>query len=58
MFNELTEEAVIDAIERSDSIDAAPEALAAHARRFSAELFRERMKQLVGEAWAERANRG
>jgi glycosyltransferase involved in cell wall biosynthesis len=47
LFTALTEEAVVDAIERADGIDAAPQELATHARLFSAEVFRERMRQLV-----------
>lgn len=47
LFSELTEEAVIDAIERADRIEASPEDFAAHARRFSREVFRERMRRLV-----------
>lgn len=47
LFRELTEEAVLDAIERADRIDAPPEELAAHARRFSADMFRERIRELA-----------
>ena len=47
LFSELTEDAVVDAIQRADGIATAPEDLAAHARGFSAEMFRERMRRLV-----------
>ena len=47
LFTELTEEAVLDAIDRADHIDASPEQFAAHARKFSAEAFRSQMQQLV-----------
>lgn len=57
LFSELTEDAVIDAIERADKISAAPEELAVHARRFSAEVFRERMRQLVMTHLASRRSR-
>jgi glycosyltransferase involved in cell wall biosynthesis len=50
LFAELTEQALLDAIVRADALEASPEELAAHARRFSARVFRERMRALVNEA--------
>ena len=48
-FRELTEDAVVDAISRAEALTTSPTELAAHARRFSAEAFRTRMRRLVDE---------
>ena len=47
LFRDLTEDAVLDAIDRADHVDATPKQLAAHAHGFSADAFRERMRELV-----------
>jgi glycosyltransferase involved in cell wall biosynthesis len=55
-FDELTEEALLDAIGRADELDTPPADLAAVAGRFSAAVFRERMRALVTEAIATRTS--
>lgn len=54
LFDELTEDALLNAIARADEIDSSPGQLAALARRYSAEEFRARFRTLVDEALAER----
>lgn len=49
-FAEHTVEAVLDALGRCDAITTPPELIAEHARRFSSEVFRERLRTVVGEA--------
>jgi glycosyltransferase involved in cell wall biosynthesis len=51
-FAELSEDAVLAAIARADAIDTPPEELAARARRFSAQAFRQRIRAVVEEARA------
>jgi glycosyltransferase involved in cell wall biosynthesis len=53
-FHELTEEAVLEAIRRADALETPPSELAAAARRFSVQVFRDRVRALVAEAIAQR----
>lgn len=55
LFHELSEDALLDAIARADELDTPPPQIAAAARRFSAEAFRERFRALIGEALAHRS---
>ena len=54
LFNELTTDAVVDAIARADALTTSPDQLAAAGRRFSADVFRERMREVVSRALADR----
>src|SRR5205807_2880215 len=47
LFNELTEDALLEAVARADELTAAPEELAALAGRFSAQAFRARIRDVV-----------
>ncbi len=55
-FDDLTEEALLAAIDRADELDTSPADLAAVAGGFSAAVFRERIRTLVTEAAATRAS--
>lgn len=48
-FHELTDEALLAAIQRADRLDTSPSELAARARQFSPGAFRERLRRLVSE---------
>lgn len=50
LFDELTEEAMLQALARADTLSTTPEEIAARARRFSVPSFRERMRAVVAAA--------
>jgi glycosyltransferase involved in cell wall biosynthesis len=54
LFNTLSEQALLAAIVRADTIDTSPEDLARMARRFSGRRFRRQIQALVDDALAER----
>jgi glycosyltransferase involved in cell wall biosynthesis len=54
LFDELTVESLLGALARADALPADPRALRAHAQEFSAEAFRRRFRELVGEELARR----
>lgn len=49
LFRQLTEDSLLEALTRADALDASPPELAKLARRFSATVFRDRIRQLVSE---------
>lgn len=56
LFQELTEDALIDAVRRADALAADPTELATLARRFSPDTFRVQFEALIEEALAQRAD--
>lgn len=54
-FNELTEHALLSAISSADELDTPPAQLARCARRYSAEIFRRQMQELVATAVQNRS---
>jgi glycosyltransferase involved in cell wall biosynthesis len=54
LFHELSESCLLEAVDRADRIDAAPDQLRRLAERFSAGNFRTRLRAVVGDALARR----
>lgn len=53
LFHEQTVEALVDAVERLQTMHFSPEQLRSHAQRFDRGLFKERMKEYVLRRWRE-----
>jgi hypothetical protein len=56
-FHELTEDALLSAIGRADAMERSPTELARCARRFSIEMFRQRVRTVVMAALARKTSR-
>ena len=56
-FAEHSVEALVDAVERLDTIDFDPDAIRAHAARFDTSVFRQALSAFIETKYAERATR-